>query len=50
MYRNEQGVVRIVNGTGSPASVRIEPNGGTGWRHAPLTLTLGANEAANLGI
>ena len=46
---NERGVVRIVNGTGSPASVRIEPHDGTGWRHAPLTLTLGANEAANLG-
>ena len=46
---NEWGVVRIVNGSGSPASVRIEANDGTGWRHAPLTLTLGANAAANLG-
>ena len=47
---SEQGVVRVVNSTGSPASVRIEPNDSTGWRHyAPLTLTLGANEAANLG-
>ena len=46
---NERGVLRIVNGTGNPASVRIEPNDVTGWRHAPLTLTLGANEAANLG-
>ena len=47
---NEQGVVRIVNGTGSAASVRIEPNDSTGWRYyAPLTLTLGANAAANLG-
>ena len=46
---NERGVVRIVNNTGSPASIRIEPHDGTGWRHAPLTLTLGANEAANLG-
>ena len=46
---NERGVVRIVNGSGSPASVRIEPNDSTGWRYAPLTLTLGANEAANLG-
>ena len=46
---NEQGVVRIVNGSGSAASVRIEPLGGDGWLHAPLTLTLGANEAANLG-
>ncbi len=47
---NEQGVLRIVNRTGSPASVRIEPNDITGWRYyAPLTLTLGANAAANLG-
>ena len=46
---NEQGVVRIVNSTGSPTSVRIEPNDSTGWRYPPLTLTLGANEAANLG-
>ena len=46
---NEQGVVRVVNNTGSPASIRIEPHDGTGWRHAPLTLTLGANAAANLG-
>ena len=46
---NEQGVVRIVNSSESPAVVRIEPNDSTGWRYAPLTLTLGANEAANLG-
>ena len=46
---NEQGVVRIVNSTESPASIRIEPNDSTGWRYAPLTLTLGAGEAANLG-
>ena len=46
---NEQGVVRIVNRSGSPASIRIDPNDGTGWRYAPLTLTLGANEAADLG-
>ncbi len=46
---NEQGVVRIVNSTESPALVRIEPNDSTGWRYPPLTLTLGANEAANLG-
>ena len=46
---NEQGVVRIVNSGGSPASIRIEPNDGAGWRHAPLTLTLGGGEAANLG-
>ena len=45
----ERGVVRIVNGSESPASIRIEPHDGAGWRHAPLTLTLGANEAANLG-
>ena len=46
---NEQGVVRIVNSSESPALIRIEPNDSTGWRYAPLTLTLGANEAANLG-
>ena len=46
---NEQGVVRIVNSTENPASVRIEPHDSTGWRYPPLTLTLGANEAANLG-
>ena len=46
---NEQGVVRIVNSTESPASIRIEPHDSTGWDYAPLTLTLGANEAANLG-
>ncbi len=46
---NEQGVVRIVNRSGRSASIRIEPNDGTGWRYAPLTLTLGAHEAANLG-
>ena len=48
---NEQGVVRIVNRSDGAASVvRIEPNDSTGWRYyAPLTLTLGANEAANLG-
>ena len=46
---NEQGVVRIVNSTESQASIRIEPHDSTGWRHTPLTLTLGANEAANLG-
>ena len=46
---NERGVVRILNSGESPASIRIEPDDGTGWRHAPLTLTLGANEAANLG-
>ena len=46
---NERGVVRILNSGESPASIRIESNDGTGWRHAPLTLTLGANEAANLG-
>ncbi len=47
---NEQGVVRVVNSGESPASVRIEPNDSTGWRYyAPLTLTLGANAAANLG-
>ena len=46
---NARGVVRIVNGSENPASIRIEPHDGTGWRHAPLTLTLGANEAANLG-
>ena len=46
---NEQGVVRIVNSTESPALIRIEPNDSTGWRYQPLTLTLGANEAATLG-
>ena len=46
---NERGVVRIVNGSGSPASVHIQPLGDDGWVHPPLTLTLGANEAANLG-
>ena len=46
---NEQGVVRIVNGSERPVSVRIEPHDSTGWRYPPLTLTLGANEAANLG-
>ena len=46
---SEQGVLRIVNNSGRPASVRIEPNDSAGWRHAPLTLTLGAGEAANLG-
>ena len=46
---NERGVVRILNSGESPASIRIEPDDGTGWRHAPLTLTLGANAAANLG-
>ena len=46
---NEQGVVRIVNSSESPALIRIAPNDSTGWRYAPLTLTLGANEAANLG-
>ena len=44
-----RGVLRIVNGSGNPASIRIEPHDGTGWRYAPLTLTLGAGEAANLG-
>ena len=46
---NERGVVRILNSGESPALIRIESDDGTGWRHAPLTLTLGANEAANLG-
>ena len=46
---NEQGVVRIVNSSESPAAVRIEPNDSTGWRYPPLTLTLGAGQAANLG-
>ena len=46
---NEQGVVRIVNSTESQASIRIEPHDSTGWGRAPLTLTLGAGEAANLG-
>ena len=46
---NGQGVVRIVNSSERPASVRIEPHDSTGWRYPPLTLTLGANEAANLG-
>ena len=46
---NEQGVVRILNGGESLASVRIQPLGGDGWVHPPLTLTLGAGEAANLG-
>ena len=46
---NGQGVVRIVNSSERPASVRIEPKDSAGWRYPPLTLTLGANEAANLG-
>ena len=46
---NGQGVVRIVNSSERPVSVRIEPKDSTGWRYPPLTLTLGANEAANLG-
>ena len=46
---NGLGVVRIVNSSESPALVRIEPHDSTGWGHAPLTLTLGAGEAANLG-
>ena len=33
----ERGVVRIVNGSENPASIRIEPHDGAGWRHAPLT-------------
>ena len=46
---NERGVLRIANSTDSPASIRIEAHDSAGWRYAPLTLTLGANEAANLG-
>ncbi len=45
----ERGVVRIVNSSGDRASIRIEPHDSTGWRYPPLTLTLGAGEAANLG-
>ena len=43
-----EGVVRIVNRSGNRASIRIQPQDSTGWRYPPLTLTLGAGEAANL--
>ncbi len=43
-----EGVVRIVNGSRNPASVRIQPHDAAGWRYAPLTLTL-CGEVANLG-
>ena len=45
---NEQGVVRIVNGSANPASVRIRPYDGAGRAYAPLALTLGGGAAANL--
>ena len=45
---NEEGMVRIDNGSGNPASIRIQPYDSAGWRYAPLTLTLGGGGAANL--
>ena len=45
---NEQGVVRIVNSSANPASIRIRPYDGAGRAYAPLALTLGGGEAANL--
>ena len=45
-----EGVVRIVNRSGNRASIRIRPQDSTGWRYPPLTLTLGAGEAANLDV
>ena len=45
----ELGVLRIVNGSGIPGSVRIRLHDGTGWSYAPLTLSLDAGGAVNLG-
>ena len=44
----EMGVLRIVNGSGKPGSVRIRLHDGVGWRYAPLTFSLGGGEAVNL--
>ena len=41
--------MRIVNPSAQAGEVQIVAIDDAGWRHAPLTLTLGANEAANLG-
>ena len=44
----ERGVLRIVNASEGRGFIRIQPRGGDGWVHPPLTLALGAGEAANL--
>ena len=43
-----QGLVRIVNDTASRAMVRVQPHDDAGRRYEPLTLALGAGEAAHL--
>ncbi len=43
-----QGLVRIVNDTATDAVVRVRAHDGTGRYYEPLTLALGAGEAAHL--
>ena len=43
-----RGVLRIVNAAEGRGSIRIQPLGGDGWVHPPLTLALGGGGAANL--
>ncbi len=43
-----QGLVRIVNDTATDTAVRVQPYDGTGRYYEPLTLIVGAGEAAHL--